>query len=75
MVDKEDIELRTITVEIVIPVQTTVGDFIATRGALMDAASIYVDWEALNNRQGAPISAPGIILMDIARALQEAEKT
>lgn len=66
---------RTITVEIILPKNSTMGDLITARGSLMDAVTDFIDWDLLRDHEDDAISPPGKILLDIARALKESEKS
>lgn len=54
----------------VIPdIDATIGDFIAAKGALFDAASTYVDWEDLHAGKPDAVSTTGKIILALANAL------
>lgn len=55
--------------EIDLPDTSTVGDILSAQGALLAAATGYVDWEDLYNKSADAISVPGLIIFDIARQL------
>jgi hypothetical protein len=57
------------TLWITLPDDVTIGDLKAVKGSLMDAASVYIDWDLL--RSGAPdaISAPGRVLLAIVERI------
>lgn len=65
MVEQREDEL---VVRLDVP-NTTIGDYITVRGAMLDAAAAFVDWERLHAGDQDAIDAPGRILLQIADRL------
>lgn len=55
-----------------IPDDVTIGDLQAAQGAIFNASTTYVDWDALHNDESGAIGKPGIILLSLARELERA---
>lgn len=64
-----------VKLEIDMPPFTTLGDLTSVKGALFEASTTYVDWEALYHGEERAVSAPGTILLALAKALDDGEPT
>jgi hypothetical protein len=55
-------------VELDVP-NATIGDYHEARGALMNAVTDFIDWEALHNGEPNAIATPGRIILELIRSL------
>lgn len=49
--------------------ELTLGDFTSAKGALMDAAAQFIDWEKLNAGAADAVGSPARILLQLAHGL------
>lgn len=61
-----------VKIEIDLPDGVTIGDIREAQGAIMNASTDFVDWSEIYESESSrnAISAPGRILLDIARQLE-----
>lgn len=58
-----------IQINLDLPDNVTMGDVESVQGALMNASTMYVDWEKLYHKSADAIGIPGLILLDIAKQI------
>lgn len=61
-----------IQINLDLPDSVTMGEVEAVQGALVNASTMYVGWEALYCKDANAISNPGLVLLDIARQVGRA---
>lgn len=62
-------------ITITLPDHTTEKDLLAAAGAIIQASTVFVDWERLHTTwypEPDAISAPGLMLLSLARQLTSA---
>ena len=62
-------------ITLTLPDNISLGDLITVRGAIFDASTTFVDWEALHRGEPNAIDLPGELLLRIAAELQKQERT
>lgn len=60
---------------VTLPEGITIGDLIEAGGAMLGAATTFIDWDALYDGAPDAISMPGKILLDLGRQLDTSKTT